>query len=98
MKHLHLIKVKYLSATDHRGSRVRITSTRHNKSKVIPFDCKFDNALEVAKEYIEIDLKYTIEATCEMDRVNCVYGVLVKEFTEFTPDKDIFDHNGKRLY
>ena len=98
MKHLHLIKVKYLSATDHKGARVRITSTRHNKSKIIPFDFRFNNALEVAKDYLELDLKYTIEATCNIDSNDCIYGVLVKEFTEFTPDKDIFDENDKRLY
>jgi len=97
MKHLHLIKVEYLGATETKGARVKITSTRHNKSKVIPFDYRFDNALGVAKDYLELDLKYTIEATCELSQ-DGLQGVLVKEFTELTPDKGIFDENGNRLY
>ena len=97
MKHLHLIKVKYLSATDYKGARVRMTSTRHNKLKVIPFDYKFDNALEVAKNYLEIDLKYTIEATCELSR-DGLQGVLVQEFSEFKPEDKVLDENGNRLY
>ena len=98
MNHLHLIKVKYISATDYKGTRVKLTSTRHNKSKIIPFDYKFNNAMEVAKDYIKNDLKYTVVATCNLDSNDCIYGVLVKEFTEFTPDSKVFDDNGKRLY
>ena len=98
MKHLHLIKVKYLSATDFKGTRVKLTSTRHNKSKIIPFDYKFDNALEVAKDYTESDLKYTIEATCNIDCSDCIYGVLVKEFSEFKPQDKALDEDGNRLY
>jgi hypothetical protein len=97
MKNLHLIKVKYQSATDHKGARVRITSTRHNKSKVIPFDFRFDNALEVAKDYLENDLKYTVEATCEISQ-DGLQGVLVKEFSEFKPNERALDENGNRLY
>ena len=96
MKHLHLIKVKYLSATNHRGARVRITSTRHDKSKVIPFDYRFDNAIEVAKDYLENDLKYTVEASCSCG--DGLLGVLVKEFSEFKPEDKVLDENGNRLY
>ena len=97
MNHLHLIKVKYISATDHKGTRVRITSTRHNKSKIIPFDYRFDNALEVAKDYLKNDLKYTIKATCELSK-DGLQGVLVKEFSEFQPHQRVLDHDGKRRY
>lgn len=97
MKHLHLIKVKYKPATDYKGARVRMTSTRHNKSKVIPFDHRFDNALEVAKDYLENDLKYTVEATCEISQ-DGLQGVLVKEFSEFKPNERALDENGNRLY
>ena len=97
MNHLHLIKVKFLGATNTKGERVKITSTRHNNSKIISYDYKFDNALEVAKDYLENDLKYTIKATCELP---IGYGVLVKEFTDFKPDErfKVFDDNGRRLY
>ena len=98
MKHLHLIKVKYISATDFKGARVKLTSTRHNKSKIIPFDYKFNNAMEVAKDYIKNDLKYTIKATCNLDSNDCIYGVLVKEFSEFKPEDKVLDENGNRLY
>jgi len=95
MNHLHLIKVKFLGATNTKGERVKITSTRHNKSKIISYDYTFNNALEVAKDYLENDLKYTVKATCELPQG---YGVLVKEFTEFTPDARVFDDKGQRLY
>ena len=94
MNHLHLIKVKFLGATNTKGERVKITSTRHNKSKIIPYDYQFDCALHQALTYLN-DLKYTIKATCELPQG---YGVLVKEFTEFTPDAKVFDDKGKRLY
>jgi hypothetical protein len=98
MKHLHLIKVKYISATDFKGTRVKLTSTRHNKSKIIPFDYKFNNAMEVAKDYIKNDLKYTIKATCNLDSNDCIYGILVQEFSEFKPEDKVLDENGNRLY
>lgn len=97
MKNLHLIKVKYQPSTTYKGARVRITSTRHNKSKVIPFDYKFNNALEVAKDYLESDLKYTVEATCEISQ-DGLQGVLVKEFSEFKPNEKALDEKGNRLY
>lgn len=104
MNHLHLIKVKYLPATSYKGTRVKLTSTRHNESKIIPFDYKFDNALEVAKDYLKNDLKYTIKATCNIDCSDCIYGVLVKQFSEFVPTElkgkinTVFDDKGNRLY
>lgn len=97
MNHLHLIKVKFLGATNTKGERVKITSTRHNKSKIISYDYSFNNALEVAKNYLENDLKYTIKATCELTSRG-QQAVLVKEFSEFKPDEKVFDDNGKRLY
>ena len=97
MNHLHLIKVKFLGATNTKGERVKITSTRHNQSKVISYDYQFNNALEVAKDYLENDLKYTIKATCELSK-DGLQGVLVKEFSEFQPHQRVLDHDGKRRY
>ena len=98
MNHLHLIKVKYIAATDFQGARVKLTSTRHNKSKIIPFDYQFNNAMRVAINYIKKDLKYTIKATCNLDSNDSVYGVLVKEFSQFKPHHTVLDHDGKRRY
>lgn len=84
-------------ANNTHGERVRITSTRHNKSKLIAYDYKLDNALEVAKEYLSKELKYTIKATCELTSWG-QQAVLVKEFSEFKPSERVFDDNGKRLY
>ena len=97
MNHLHLIKVKFLGATNTKGERVKITSTRHNKSKIISYDYTFNNALEVAKDYLENDLKYTVKATCELSQ-DGLQGVLVKQFSEFKPNERVFDDKGQRLY
>lgn len=97
MTHLHLIKVKFLGATNTKGERVKITSTRHNKSKIISYDYQFNNALQVAMYYLINDLKYTVKATCELTSCG-QQAVLVKQFSEFEPNERVFDDNGRRLY
>lgn len=42
MKNKHLLVVKYLGPTNHRGARVKITSYRFNQSVTISYDYETD--------------------------------------------------------
>lgn len=44
--------VTYCPATDHRGSRVKITLPRFKKSRVIPFDHVFNNSADNAADFL----------------------------------------------
>jgi len=52
IKNLQFIKVKYLPATNSRGSRVRMTDTRLKESKVIDFDYTLNTIEEMAEKYL----------------------------------------------
>jgi hypothetical protein len=45
---LHVIRVKYLGATNTLGSRVKITSDRFKQSITIPFDHQYNNCEDMA--------------------------------------------------
>jgi len=47
-----VLNFKYLSATNHKGSRVKITDPRFKKSVTIGFNSIYDNCGEVAVEYL----------------------------------------------
>ena len=49
---LHLIEVKYLGATNTRGSRVKLTSLRFNDSVTIPYGYEFNNARDIAEAWL----------------------------------------------
>ena len=99
MKHLYLIKVKYLGATDTKGgARIKITSLRHNQSKYLLKDYEFNSNLEQAIDYLHKDLKYTVVATCTLNYRDTEHGILVKEFSELKPEDKVLDKNGNRLY
>jgi len=56
MKHLdnlHLFNIRFIGASNTRGSRVRIKTDRFQESVVIPYDYKFNSAYEVAQHYLE---------------------------------------------
>ena len=53
IKNLHLIEVKYLPATNFRGSRVKLTSHRFNKSKTIAYNYSFNSIQEIAIDYLK---------------------------------------------
>ena len=61
MKELYLVKIKMLQATDNDGERVEISSTYHNHTEIVSYDYKFDNALEVAEDYLKNDLGIKVE-------------------------------------
>ena len=98
MKHLHLIKVKYLGATDTKGARIKITSTRHNQSKYLSKDYEFNSRFEQAIDYLHTDLKYTVVSTCPLNYGDTEHGILVQEFSAFKPEDKVFDEDGNRLY
>ena len=53
MTHLHGITVKYMSPTDTKGARVKLTSFRFNEVKFIPYDYALSSIAEMAKNYLE---------------------------------------------
>lgn len=52
MKNLQIIEVKYISATDTKGSRVKLINDRFNESKLINYDYNFNNILDIALDVI----------------------------------------------
>jgi hypothetical protein len=50
---LHVLRIKYLGATNTRGSRVKITSDRFKQSVTIPFDHALNNIEDMAVAYLE---------------------------------------------
>lgn len=58
IKHNRAFNVKYLSPTDFRGSRVKITDLRHNKSIIISFDYALTGIKEMAlSELLKLGIK-----------------------------------------
>ena len=54
MQNYHIIKVKYLGATNYLPSRVRLTSERYpNNSIIISYDHEYNGALDIARVWLE---------------------------------------------
>jgi hypothetical protein len=55
IKNNRIFTIKYLGATDTKGSRVSITEARFNKTdrKVIPYSYKFNSTVEIAIDYLQ---------------------------------------------
>jgi|TARA_R100001463_G_scaffold19613_1_gene48106 hypothetical protein len=51
-EHMRAFIVYHLGPTTHRGSRVKIIDTRHEVSKVIPWDYVSATAAQIAAEYL----------------------------------------------
>lgn len=54
MQNYHIIKAKYLGATNYRGSRIKLTSERFEQSKVINYTYEFSNTLEIAENALKL--------------------------------------------
>ena len=52
LNHLRGFVVKYLSPTDFRGSRVKITDTRHRESVVLSYDYRIGHTTQQAIDYL----------------------------------------------
>jgi len=48
----HVISVKYLGPTNFSGSRVKLTSKRFEKSRIISYDYSLNGTLEIAEEFL----------------------------------------------
>lgn len=52
MKNLQILEVKYLGATDTKGSRVKISNNRFKESILVSYDYECNDSLEVALKQI----------------------------------------------
>ena len=53
MQNLNTIEVKFLSPTNFRGARVKLTSLRFNTSVTINYDYSMSNTYEMAQKWLE---------------------------------------------
>lgn len=53
MENFHLIEARYFGPTNSRGSRIKLTSSRFEQSKTIPYNYEFNNARDIAIDYLE---------------------------------------------
>jgi len=51
-EHLLAVIVKYIPATDTKGSRVKLTLPRYKKSKFISFDHSLNTSYQIAEAYL----------------------------------------------
>lgn len=54
INNVHVLKVKFLGATNYTGSRIKITSERFRDSKILSYDYKIGNVIEQAIEYLQM--------------------------------------------
>ena len=52
-KNYHIITVKRLGATNTKGARVKITSERFNNTIILPYNCEFDTAKDLAIDKVK---------------------------------------------
>jgi len=52
MQNFHLIEARYVGPTEHRGSRVILTSSRFSQFKTIAYDYSFNNAKDIAIDWL----------------------------------------------
>ncbi len=78
MENLRAFEVKYLGPTNSRGSRVKIEDLRFNKSKTISYDYQFNDAGDIAENYLKsIGIKV---AYCSEAKIG--YILTTKNFTK----------------
>lgn len=53
MKNLIAISIRYVAPTNTKGARVKLTVSRFNKSKTIPYDHEQNSAESVARAFFE---------------------------------------------
>jgi hypothetical protein len=64
LKNYQLINVKYLGATNFRGSRVKLSDPRMKTSKIIPFDYQLNRIEEMAQKYLT-SIGFVVIGQCE---------------------------------
>ena len=53
MNNYHLIEARYIGATNSRGSRVKLVSARFEQSITIPYNYEFNNARDIAIDWLQ---------------------------------------------
>jgi hypothetical protein len=76
MENLHILKTSYLGATNTRGARVKIYSERFRQSVVIPYNYRFNSALDIAINWLQ---SKGFEIVGKAEGVNNMY-VITKTF------------------
>ena len=52
MKTFRSFEIKYVSATDTKGSRISIHDLRNNKRKIISYNYEYNNIYQIAEAYL----------------------------------------------
>ncbi len=53
LKNLQSMKIKFMSATNTRGSRVKIIDERFEESITLSYDYEYNNSIDLAIDYLE---------------------------------------------
>jgi hypothetical protein len=53
LQNFHLIEARYLGPTNNLGSRVKLVSSRFKQTKTIPYNFSFNNARDIAIEWLK---------------------------------------------
>ena len=53
LKNYHIFTIKYLGATNTKGSRVKITSERFKQSVIISYNYTFNSTTDMAQDYLK---------------------------------------------
>ena len=85
-KNLHLIEVKYLPATNYRGSRYKMTSERFGDSITKSYDYSLNSVQDMAVKWLK-EHGQKIIGQCEGRKVD--YIVLGAIDNSFTPLKEM---------
>ena len=66
VENFHTITVKYLSATNTKGSRIKLIDTRFDQSITIPFDYTQNSVMETAARYLLERGANVVGQTCDL--------------------------------
>jgi hypothetical protein len=83
IEHLHLIEVKYLSATNTKHARISIYSPRFKQRRYISFDYSYSNILEQSLFWLERN-GFKVEAYTE---ASIDYAILTSTFKPLKIEK-----------
>tara|TARA_R110000765_G_scaffold36738_1_gene81835 strand:+ start:170 stop:475 length:306 start_codon:yes stop_codon:yes gene_type:complete len=76
LNHYRMFVVKYLGATEQKGSRVKINDTRRAESVTISFDYRMDTIRDIAIQYL-LNKKIKIEGFTTADGL---YYLMTSDF------------------
>ena len=80
--HLHGIAVRYIGATNFKGSRVRMRSMRFGTSRTISYDHAFNNSADIAADWLRRNgMTVVAHANNEIPGCGGDDVLLIEEFT-----------------